>query len=44
MSQKKYASLSTLQTFLEKLKSLFATKTEVNSKSQVQIIIWEEND
>jgi len=33
MAQKKYASLSTLQTFLEKLKNLFATKTELDSKA-----------
>lgn len=30
---KKYASLSTLQTFLDNLKNLFATKTEVNNKA-----------
>lgn len=30
---KNYASLDTLSTFLENLKSLFATKTEVNNKA-----------
>lgn len=38
MAQKKYASLSTLQTFLENLKNLFATKAEMNKKADVQII------
>lgn len=33
MSTKKYASLNTLQTFLDNLKTLFATKTEVNAKA-----------
>lgn len=31
MSQKKYASLTTLQNFLDNLKNLFATKTDVNT-------------
>lgn len=48
MSTKKYASLNTLQTFLEKLKKLFATKIEVDTavaqKSQVQIITWGADD
>ena len=35
---KKYASLSTLQTFLDNLKNLFATKTEMDKKADVQII------
>ena len=35
---KKYASLSTLSTFLENLKGVFATKTEMNKKAEVQII------
>ena len=30
---KNYASLDTLRTFLDNLKNLFATKTEVNSKA-----------
>ena len=38
MATKKYASLNTLQTFLDNLKNLFATKTEVDNKSQVQVI------
>lgn len=42
MLTKKYASLNTLQTFFAKLKSLFATKIEVENavaqKSQVKII------
>lgn len=38
MATKKYASLSTLQTFLENLKNLFATKTEMDKKADVQII------
>jgi hypothetical protein len=37
MATKKYASLNTLQTFLDNLKNLFATKTEVDNKSQVQV-------
>lgn len=45
---KKYATLNALQIFLDKLKGLFATKTEVNSvvsqKSQVQIITWGDDD
>lgn len=32
MAEKKYASLSTLQTFLNNLKNTFATKTDVNAK------------
>lgn len=39
---KKYASLSTLQTFLSNLKELFATKTEMNKKADVQIITQDE--
>lgn len=33
MSTKKYVSLSKLSTFLDNLKTLFATKTEVNAKA-----------
>lgn len=44
MAQKKYAGLEALQTFLENLKALFATKTEVAQKSQVQMITWEADD
>lgn len=33
MSEKKYASLNTLQTFLDNLKNLFATKKEVDTKA-----------
>lgn len=32
MSEKKFASLTTLQTFLDNLKNLFATKEEISSK------------
>ena len=35
---KKYASLETLRTFLTKLTDLFATKTEMEEKSSVQMI------
>lgn len=35
---KKYASIQTLQTFLSNLKNLFATKSEVDEKSKVQIV------
>ncbi len=32
MAQKKYASLNSLQTFLDNLKTIFATKTEIDTK------------
>lgn len=32
---KKYIGLSALQTFLDNLKTLFATKTEVNNKAEL---------
>lgn len=38
MATKKYVSLNKLSTFLDNLKNLFATKTEVDNKSQVQVI------
>lgn len=36
--KKKFASLATLQIFLDNLKNLFATKTEVDEKANVQIV------
>ena len=44
MAQKKYASLSTLQTFLDKLKNMFATKTEVDEKSAVEMVTMGETE
>ncbi len=46
MATKKYVSLSQLSSFLENLKNLFVSRTEFDeaTKSQVQIITWEEND
>lgn len=41
---KKYASLSTLQAFLDNLKNLFATKTEMNKKADVQIITQDKTE
>lgn len=38
MATKKYISLNKLSVFLDNLKSLFATKTELGQKSQVQIV------
>lgn len=35
--QKKYASISTLQTFLDNLKNLFATKTEVDNMELITV-------
>lgn len=48
MAQKKYASLATLQNFLDNLKNLFVTKTEVDTslakKCEVQIVTWGADD
>lgn len=44
MTQKKYASLESFRTFLNNIKNLFATKEDVDKKSQVQIITWEDDD
>lgn len=33
MSTKKYASLNTLQIFLDNIKNVFATKTEISNKA-----------
>lgn len=38
MAQRKYASLESLQTFLNNIKNLFATKEDVDEKSKVQIV------
>jgi len=38
MATKKYISLNKLSVFLDNLKGLFATKTELDQKSQVQIV------
>ena len=37
MSQKKYASLTTLQAFLDNLKNLFATKEELKESIDGQV-------
>lgn len=41
---KKYASLTTLQTLVSNIKSRFATKAELNEKSNVQMITTSETD
>lgn len=41
---KKYASLTSLQNLVSNIKNIFATKTEVNEKSKVQMITFGETE
>lgn len=44
MENEKIISIKVLDTFLSFLKNLFVSQEAFDTKTQVQIITWEEND